>query len=700
MKIRKIIKEKMDDSLNWIRDVEPEDPRHPYIGMKWVVVNDSGEHVYEIIDLNDEQMYLEWRNIDGDYVEAKYHLELYFRLVDDDRVKIINNNLNESEDPLQWMKDINPTPELKIGSCFIDVMDSTQTKWYIKRFRQTLGGTPVIEVINDLTETKNLHRESFEENLHQGRYKPCNKLMESEDPLQWIKDVEPAKTLRDVGEEDRFMVTKIKGVTRYYLRKEYATNENIGLDDYMGHIFRIDSEIDTDSYESLYGLEEAEARKFGIDLQDMADNIQITPTNINDRNWDYIFYLAVDDVEVVILNDPKKEITESDDLEWIRDVEPGVNLEPETVYFFSPNLTLEEMPTFVNRIKDNPYIKKRLLKLLNDGHSLWYDQVKKKGFKYFVTSEDADSMWEGWCNETTLEEVKLSYPYHNIIMGREEFGMDSLNESDKDNPLQWIKDVKTNKWDEVEFKVADNKYLTTTYKIIDWGDPKGVRVVWRMDDDYRNKWKHAHYTREEVEKYIDDGTWVIVNNPITESEDPLQWVKNIIDLPFDQLKEGDTFIYMSKPNNGGEMFCTVTGFKCSPCTRYERKEGQKTHVIVKTNKNGEKERKMIINRWWYEKSRKEGNIREFKPKLNESDEDNPLQWIKDENPTPHVDQLKEGDDFTFVHPDGTNITCVVEEVSDAIIIVKTYGHPTRRDGFPMIINKKAYERRRKEGLVY
>jgi hypothetical protein len=93
--------------------------------------------------------------------------------------------------------------------------------------------------------------------------------------------------------------------------------------------------------------------------------------------------------------------------------------------------------------------------------------------------------------------------------------------------LQWIKDVKTNPWDGKEFKVVENKYLTTTYKILDWGDPKGVRVVWRDNDDYRNKWRHTHYTREEVENYVNNGTWTIVNENITESEDDLDWIRNV-----------------------------------------------------------------------------------------------------------------------------------------------------------------------------
>lgn len=107
-----------------------------------------------------------------------------------------------------------------------------------------------------------------------------------------------------------------------------------------------------------------------------------------------------------------------------------------------------------------------------------------------------------------------------------------LKESDD---LQWIKDVKVNPWDGIEFKVSAHKTLKTTYKILDYGDPKGVRVVWRDNDDWRNEWKYNHYTREEVEKYFNKGKWIMVeksghhydfNENITESND-LQWLKDI-----------------------------------------------------------------------------------------------------------------------------------------------------------------------------
>ena len=101
------------------------------------------------------------------------------------------------------------------------------------------------------------------------------------------------------------------------------------------------------------------------------------------------------------------------------------------------------------------------------------------------------------------------------------------NEINESNDLQWIRDVKVNTWDGIEFKLSTNKYLTTTYKILDWGDPRGVRVVWRDNDDYRNEWKHAHYKREEVENYVNNGRWVIVNENITESKDDLQWIRDV-----------------------------------------------------------------------------------------------------------------------------------------------------------------------------
>ena len=92
-----------------------------------------------------------------------------------------HNNLNESND-LQWIRDIKPIPELKVGTCFIDVMDSTQTEWIIIDFKMTPGGTPIVVIKNkkNNTDIRYKHEGYFEEDLLSHRYKPCsNKLMES-----------------------------------------------------------------------------------------------------------------------------------------------------------------------------------------------------------------------------------------------------------------------------------------------------------------------------------------------------------------------------------------------------------------------------------------------------------------------------------------------------------------------------------------
>lgn len=191
------------DELQWIKDIKPT-PSNPQKGLIYQFYNYPDSLYNENIKTDniiitavvDDKVYFDtvdryWANHPSDPGSDMMDKKAFSRMVNSGDIKYIGpSRVNESEedDPLQWMKDINPIPELKIGSCIIDVMDSTQTKWHIKSFDRTLGGTPVIEVINDFTATKKLNRERFEEDLYQGRYKPCNKLMESNE-LDWIRDI-------------------------------------------------------------------------------------------------------------------------------------------------------------------------------------------------------------------------------------------------------------------------------------------------------------------------------------------------------------------------------------------------------------------------------------------------------------------------------------------------------------------------------
>jgi hypothetical protein len=78
------------------------------------------------------------------------------------------------------MKDVNPIPELKVGSCFTDVMDATQREWtivslpmvgksrtkFVRLFTIDEEGEGVYEMIR---------KDKFQEDVYTDRYKPCQR---------------------------------------------------------------------------------------------------------------------------------------------------------------------------------------------------------------------------------------------------------------------------------------------------------------------------------------------------------------------------------------------------------------------------------------------------------------------------------------------------------------------------------------------
>jgi hypothetical protein len=113
----------------------------------------------------------------------------------------------EIDDSLDWIKDIKPIPELKLGTCFIDVMDSDKTEWIIIDFKMTPGGTHIV-VIKDKknnTDIRHKHEGYFEEDLLSGRYKPCSNeksLREEIDDFDWVKEQDPITELLDTHYRD------------------------------------------------------------------------------------------------------------------------------------------------------------------------------------------------------------------------------------------------------------------------------------------------------------------------------------------------------------------------------------------------------------------------------------------------------------------------------------------------------------------
>ena len=53
MNLKKIIREEMDNSLGWIKDIEAGDLWTPYVGMKFIITDGSDDVIYHILNIND-----------------------------------------------------------------------------------------------------------------------------------------------------------------------------------------------------------------------------------------------------------------------------------------------------------------------------------------------------------------------------------------------------------------------------------------------------------------------------------------------------------------------------------------------------------------------------------------------------------------------------------------------------------------------
>ena len=125
--------------------------------------------------------------------------------------------------------------------------------------------------------------------------------------------------------------------------------------------------------------------------------------------------------DMVNLYDEMYDINESTEnpLKWIEEVPTGVELEPNTLYYFEPSLKIGEIATLANLITNSPIIKEWLLSKLNS--PMFADGVE--GIKYFVTRDKVNERIQGWCTDTDIEWAKGIYPSKTVVDGRMEFGL-------------------------------------------------------------------------------------------------------------------------------------------------------------------------------------------------------------------------------------------------------------------------------------
>jgi hypothetical protein len=112
-------------------------------------------------------------------------------------------------------------------------------------------------------------------------------------------------------------------------------------------------------------------------------------------------------------------LTESDDFDWIRDIEPGIELKPNTMYYFEPKLTVDEVERFANVISNSDYIKNWMLTKVISRMS---GDRQGDNMSYFVTSDSIDELVVGWCLTSNPHSMSRStYRDYDFVDARNEF---------------------------------------------------------------------------------------------------------------------------------------------------------------------------------------------------------------------------------------------------------------------------------------
>jgi hypothetical protein len=437
--------EKMDlDQLNesndfeWIGNIDPRE----WDGLKFYhksnpeliyTINDSGGETVDVVwsvgELSDKR----WKRT----VYPKSEVEIN---VTEGLWIIVDKPINEEND-FEWIKNENPLDSIFNGYVFIDndtndpnmgeiqdIMFRYGYIWYgdsipkrhtpFEKYGQRMEGISTDETVDREHQTdyemgfysdpNNYYKKEKYNAIKNGVYYKASDIlrMSKENPVtknewgdlyesndfEWIKNVKPDRN------------TPQKGfIYRYY---DYA-------DGFRG----IYDDIDTDDIiitavtgDNVYF--DTVNRYWANHPHDPgSDSLYIDSFNNGVRRGD-IQYLGISNIN-----------ESSDDLGWIQDIEPGVELKPNTGYFFEPNLNMEEIVVLANKIMNSQYLKGFLLNLTNE-NSNNYNTVKRDGLKYFVTGNDVTKgPVEGWCTDTPLYEMKRMYTEEQIIDGRKELGI-------------------------------------------------------------------------------------------------------------------------------------------------------------------------------------------------------------------------------------------------------------------------------------
>lgn len=127
---------------------------------------------------------------------------------------------------------------------------------------------------------------------------------------------------------------------------------------------------------------------------------------------------------------------EMDDFGWIRDINPTLKLEPNTVYYFRPMLTVEEYPLLAKFIDSDEVKLKlderaKLTHMMNGIHYIVYDFETGDNIRFWENELHEDPTEN---SERSMEDSKGFYPDYNFIDFRKHYKFfNNINESEEDD---------------------------------------------------------------------------------------------------------------------------------------------------------------------------------------------------------------------------------------------------------------------------
>jgi hypothetical protein len=228
-------------------------------------------------------------------------------------------------------------------------------------------------------------------------YYTGDELMESIDSLDWIRDIQPP-TFKDavIGQEYDITVTPLL----------------------------LDAIRECDHKEGIYLSKRTKVKDKGYlpygDVfcnHERRDKVPALLLDFFNEEGDYIDTFWVTE-EMLTLYEMYGDLNESvDEWDWIREIEPEINLEPNTLYHFEPKLTVQEIETFADNIANAPQFAKWLRDLPNANGSV----SSEGGIKYLLTRPELPIRIQGWCTDTDISYARSIYPGINVVDVRKTF---------------------------------------------------------------------------------------------------------------------------------------------------------------------------------------------------------------------------------------------------------------------------------------